>query len=301
MTIKVSYMIASHNRKEELLKTVQSCYEQDYPEKEIHVVDDGSTDGSYDSIRERFSEVIITRNATAQGSVTSRNQIFKRVTGEILFGFDDDSRFIDRGSTKRVVERFMREPDLGLLDFQDIGPECPERIPDNSSARLGGEYYISSFGAGRFAIRRESLVAAGLYPEFFWHAYEESDLAIRIWECGYRCLRWNDILIWHEFSGLNRNEERTHYYHARNELLSVWMRAPLLYVVPLSLWRMFSQFRYSQRRGWRTVEFCVWRDAVKMMNLALKHRQPVKAATLRQSLKLGRKRISNASLLLQSK
>jgi GT2 family glycosyltransferase len=177
---------------------------------------------------------------------------------------------------------------LGLLDFQDIGPEFPERIPDDSSARLYGEQHVSSFGAGRFAIRRESLEAAGLYPEFFWHAYEEPDLAIRIWDCGYRCLRWNDVLIWHEFSSLNRNEERTHYFHARNELLSVWMRAPILYIVPLSLWRMLSQFRYSQRRGWRTVEFRVWRDALKMLRLALQHRAPVKASTLRKCLRLSR-------------
>lgn len=287
--MKVSYMIASHNRRVELLKTVQSCYEQHYPDKEIHVVDDGSTDGSFEAVREGFPEVIITRNESAQGSITSRNQIFKRVKGDILFGFDDDSRFIDKDSTKRAVERFMIEPDLGLLDFQDIGPEFPERIPDNSSSRLSGEYHVSSFGSGRFAVRREVLEIAGYHPSFFWHMYEEPDLALRIWDSGYRCLRWNDILIWHEFSSLNRNKERTHYFHARNELLSVWMRAPALYVLPLSLWRMFSQFRNSQRRGWRTVEFRVWRDALKMMRLALQHRAPVKSSTLRKCLWMSRR------------
>jgi GT2 family glycosyltransferase len=289
---KVSYMIASHNRRDELLKTVQSCREQDYADKEIHVVDDGSSDGSYDAIQTHFPEVILTRNETARGSVVSRNQIFERVTGDILIGFDDDSRFIDRASTRKVVERFLQEPDLGLLDFQDIGPEFPERIPADSPARLSGEYDVSGFGAGRFALRRQVLEATKYYPPFFWHAYEEPDLAIRIWDCGYRCLRWNDILVWHEFSWLNRNEERTHYYHARNELLSVWMRAPAPYVIPLSLWRMFSQFRYSQRRGWRTVDFRVWRDTTKMLPLALKHRQPVKSSTLRHWLLLSRRRIA---------
>lgn len=286
--MKVSYMIASHNRRDELIKTVQSCYEQEYPDKEIHVVDDGSSDGSYEAIQARFPEVILTRNETARGSVVSRNQIFERVTGDILIGFDDDSRFIDRASTRKVVERFSQEPDLGLLDFQDIGPEFPERISADSPDRMSGEWHVPSYACSRYAIRRNVLEATELYPPFFWHAYEEPDLAIRIWDHGYRCLRWNDILVWHEFSSLNRNEERTHYYHARNELLSVWMRAPVPYVIPLSLWRMFSQFRYSQRRGWRTVDFRVWRDAAKMLRLALKHRKPVKAATLRQCLLLSR-------------
>lgn len=287
--MKVSYMIASHNRKEELLKTIQSCYEQDYSNKEIHVVDDGSADGSYEAVTTLFPGVVLTRNESAQGSVASRNQIFERVTGDILIGFDDDSRFISRDSTGKVVERFIQEPDLGLLDFQDIGPEFPERIPDDSPARMRGECMIPSFGSGRFAVRRTVLEKTGHHPPFFWHMYEEPDLALRIWDCGYRCVRWNDVLVWHQFSGLNRNEERTHYYHARNELLSVWMRAPAIYVVPLSLWRMFSQFCNSQRRGWRTVEFRVWRDAARMLRLALKHRRPVKAATLRRCLLLSRR------------
>jgi GT2 family glycosyltransferase len=286
--MKVSYMIASHNRREELLKTIQSCCEQDYPDKEIHVVDDGSADGSYDAVAGRYPEVILTRNESAQGSVRSRNQIFERVTGDILIGFDDDSRFISRDSTARVVERFVREPDLGLLDFQDIGPEFPERIPDDSPARMRGEYPIPSFGSGRFAVRRAVLEKTGHHPPFFWHMYEEPDFALRVWDCGYRCVRWNDILVWHQFSGLNRNEERTHYFHARNELLSVWMRAPVIYVVPLSLWRMFRQFCNSQRRGWRSVEFRVWRDAARMMAQALEHRRPVKASTLRECLLLSR-------------
>lgn len=287
--MRVSYMIASHNRREELLKTVQSCYGQDYPDKEVHVVDDGSGDGSYDAVRDRFPGVILTRNPSARGSVVSRNQIFERVTGDVLIGFDDDSRFIHRDSTTKVVERFTREPDLGLLDFQDIGPEFPGRIPAASPDRLRGEYPVPSYGAGRFAVRRAVLAATGLYPPFFWHAYEEPDLAIRIWDCGYRCLRWNDIVVWHEFSALNRNEERTHYQHARNEILSVFMRAPAGYVIPLCLWRMFSQFRYSQGRGWRTVELRVWRDAARMLGQALKHRRPVRAATLRQWLLLSRR------------
>jgi GT2 family glycosyltransferase len=290
-------MVASHNRRDELLKTVQSCREQDYPDKEIHVVDDGSRDGSYEAVRSRFPEVILTRNESPRGSVSSRNQIFERVTGDILIGFDDDSRFIDPGSTKRVVERFEREPELGLLDFQDIGPEYPERIPEDSPARMSGEYYVSSFGSGRFAIRRSVLELTGHHPPFFWHMYEEPDLAMRIWDCGYRCLRWNDILVWHEFSGLNRNEERTHFLHARNELLSVWMRAPLGYLVPLSLWRMYSQFSYSQRRGWRTAELRVWLHAARMLGLALKHRRPIKTATLRQCLGLGRRRVSDPAEL----
>jgi len=289
----VSYMIATRNRREELLKTLAACREQEYPDKEVHVVDDGSSDGTFQAVQSHFPEVIVTRNECSIGSVASRNQILARVTGDVLIGFDDDSRFINCGATASVVERFRREPDLGVLVFQDIGPEYPARIPENSPARFHGERHVSSFAASRYAIRRAVVQKTGQFAHFFWHAYEEPDLAIRVWDSGYRCLEWYEILVWHEFSTLNRNERRTHYFHARNELLSCLMRTPLPLIVPLVAWRMFSQLRYSFGRGWWTVELKVWWDALRMIPLAVKHRRPVAMETLRRCLLLNRRKVAD--------
>jgi glycosyltransferase involved in cell wall biosynthesis len=49
--MKVSYLITSRNRREELLETLASCRQQTYPDKEVHVVDDGSTDGTFVAVR----------------------------------------------------------------------------------------------------------------------------------------------------------------------------------------------------------------------------------------------------------
>lgn len=288
----VSYMIATKNRKDELLKTLESCFAQDYPHKEVHVVDDGSTDGTSEMVRARFPETVLTRNDTSLGSIASRNQIFARAKGDVLIGFDDDSRFMSQDATNRVAERFARESDLGLLEFQDIGPEYPQRIQPGPG-RLQGERHTASFGAGRYAIRRAVLEKAGDFVPFFWHAYEEPDLAIRVWDAGFRCLQWNEILVWHEFSAVNRNERRTHFFHARNELLSNWMRTPWSYVLPLTCWRMFSQWRYSFRRGWWTVEPSVWWAALRMLPLALRNRRPVRSESFRRCLALNRKTISD--------
>jgi GT2 family glycosyltransferase len=215
------------------------------------------------------------------------------VTGDVLVGFDDDSWFMEPDSTSRVVERFNREPDLGLIEFQDIGPEYPGRIDANGPGRLRGERHVSSFGAGRYAVRRKAIEDAGVFPEFFWHAYEEPDLAVRIWDRGYRCLAWYDVVVWHEYSGVNRNERRTHYFHARNELLSCLMRVPSPYVIPLAMWRMASQARYSLSRGWGTVELEVWRDAARLAPRAIRERRPVSSETLRRCLLLNRRRVAD--------
>jgi GT2 family glycosyltransferase len=283
-------MIATRNRRDELVKTLESCCTQDYPLKETHVVDDCSTDGTFEEVRARFPEVAITRNERPLGSVESRNLIFDRVHGDVLVGFDDDSRFMERDATRRVVDRLAQEPDLGLLTFQDIGPEHPDRLPGGQGL-LVGEWHTPSYGAGRFAMKRAALRAAGKYPSFFWHAYEEPDLALRVWDAGYRCLQWNDILVWHEFSGLNRNERRTHSLHARNEQLSNWMRTPWPYVLPLTAWRAAAQLRYSIKRGWWTAEPQVWWASLRLAPTAWRHRKAVKVETFRRCLRLSRLRI----------
>ncbi len=285
-------MIASRNRRDELLKTLASCRDQDYPDKEIHVVDDGSTDGTVEAVARKFPEVVLTRNEQTLGSVESRNAMFRRVQGDILIGFDDDSRFQARGSTRRVVERFKREPDLGLLDFQDIGPEHPERIPADSPFRLQGERIVQSFGAGRYALRRAVLERTGLFPSFFWHSYEEPDLALRIWDAGFRCVGWPEIIVWHEFSGLNRNELRTHLLHARNEILSTLMRAPWPMVPVLIAWKGLRQVQYGLKRGWGFKEWQAWRQAATLAPEALKSRAPVRAKTLLRSLLMNRAEVA---------
>ena len=59
-----------------------------------------------------------------------------------------------------------------------------------------------------------------------------------MWDDGYRVVQWNEIIVYHEFSSLNRNERRVHQRHARNEATSVAMRYPGPWV--LRSWRSSS-------------------------------------------------------------
>src|SRR5947209_5939111 len=118
-------MIATRNRVAELEKTLDSCLHQRGVSLEILVVDDASTDGTFERVRARFPEVNIQRREINRGSVAARNDIVRRARGKYIIGLDDDSRFVDPDSARRVVERMDAEPDLGILSFQPVGPEYP--------------------------------------------------------------------------------------------------------------------------------------------------------------------------------
>jgi GT2 family glycosyltransferase len=287
----VTFMIATRNRFAELGKTLAACVAQDWPAVEILVVDDASTDGTFEQVRRRFPQVNIVRREQNQGSIAARNDILSRAKGKYIIGLDDDSRFIDVDACRRVVERMEGEPDLGILSFQAIGPENPERM--TAAGRLHGEWHCSSFAACGVAIRRSMLEKTGLFPDFFFHAYEEADLCIRAWDAGFRVLQWNEIVVYHEFSGLNRNEPRTHRRHARNEACSAWMRCPWHLVLPMTLARLAGQARYAASRGWLLREPRIWAEFLWRLPRCLFHRRPVSTKAVKISLAVNRIKVSN--------
>jgi GT2 family glycosyltransferase len=287
----VSFMITTRNRVDELVKTLESCRNQDWPGKEILVVDDASTDGTHRTVSERFPEVEVVRFERNRGSIAARNHILQRAKGDYIIALDDDSRFVESSACRRIVSRMEAEPDIGILSFQAIGPEFPERT--NETGRLHGEWHCSSFADCGAAIRRRMLQRTGLFPEFFFHMYEEPDLAIRAWDAGCRVLQWNDILVYHEFSGVNRKEQRSHRRHARNEACSVLMRYPWHLVLPAAMARLAGQFRYAWRRGWVLGEPRMWLETLAFVPTALRHRRPVKSATVKICLGVNRFRTAD--------
>jgi GT2 family glycosyltransferase len=287
----VTFMIATRNRVSELEKTLASCFEQDWPALEVIVVDDASTDGTSELVRTKFPRVELIRHEKNRGSIASRNTIIRRAKGEYIIGLDDDSRFIEPDGCRRVVERLEAEPDLGIISLQAIGPENPASLtPDG---RLSGEWHCSSFAACAVALRRSLLETTGPLEELFYHSYEEPDLCLRAWDAGYRVLQWNDVIVYHEFSGLNRNEARNHRRHSRNEACAALLRAPWHLAVPLAAGRLFRQFRYAVRRGWGWQEPKMWAETLLYVPAALRRRRPVSARALKIALAVNRWRVDD--------
>ncbi len=326
---RITFMIATRNRVGELVKTLESCLAQRGPAREILVVDDCSTDATYETVRERFPDVDIVRNAVNKGSIASRNDILRRARGDYIVALDDDSRFVDVDACERIVRRMDAEPDLGIIACQVIGPENAgtlvgwERVGEGgwrrteqgdlrSAAVVGSgdptttrgternefrstlaEWHCSSFVACGAVIRGGMLKETGLLCELFYHTYDEPDLAIRAWDAGYRMVQWNEIVVYHEFSGLNRNEQRNHRQQARNEACSVVMRYPWWLVVPGVVGKLAGQARYAWRRGWGWAwrEPRVWGEFGWRLPRALAERKAVKAETVGLVCALNRGRV----------
>jgi glycosyltransferase involved in cell wall biosynthesis len=94
MRPRISVIITAHNEGKELVKTIRSVHEQTASLHEVIVVDDGSTDGSCQSIADQGAVVI--RHEDRVGVAFSRNHGCSIAQGEVL-GFLDGHQRLSPG------------------------------------------------------------------------------------------------------------------------------------------------------------------------------------------------------------
>lgn len=108
----VSIIIPNYNNAEFLNSSVTSALSQDYPNIEVIVVDDGSTDDSVMILKEFGSKIRFLRQPNA-GAAAARNLGIRNASGEYLAFLDSD----DVWRTSKITTQMMKvnASDYGLV------------------------------------------------------------------------------------------------------------------------------------------------------------------------------------------
>ncbi len=113
----VSVLLTNHNYGQYVGAAIQSVLDQDYPNKEIIIVDDASNDGSLAVIRafESFPGVRVIARAGREGSghATALNIAFAAAGGDVICFLDADDVYC-REKVSRVVATFRDRPAAGF-------------------------------------------------------------------------------------------------------------------------------------------------------------------------------------------
>ena len=116
MAPRASVLIPCFNYEQYVGEALHSALSQDWPELEVVVCDDGSTDGSWERIEKAAgddSRLKAVRQGN-RGLSSALDRAFAESTGEIIFFLDADDAFLP-GKIQRVMKVFSDEPEIGLV------------------------------------------------------------------------------------------------------------------------------------------------------------------------------------------
>src|SRR4051812_31096970 len=107
-----SIVIVTRNRKETAMRAVRSALTQE-GDVEVLVIDDGSTDGTAEFIRQQCPAVGVHRYEKHEGYIVQRTRGGQLARGEFLVSIDDDAEFTDPRVVADAVDMFDADPRIG--------------------------------------------------------------------------------------------------------------------------------------------------------------------------------------------
>lgn len=247
--MKVSVIIVTYNRKEELIECLMSILKQTYIPDEIIVIDNNSTDGTENIFKLKFTHTFIKyfKLDKNHGVAGGRNIGIKKASGDILVFIDDDAEIEPIDAIERIRKKFEYDQLVGILAFRIVNyysktiqreefPHVDKSI--NPNLEFETTYFI---GAGH-AIRKNVFENCGFYPEYYFYGMEELDLSFRVLDKGYKIVYFPKVKIIHKKSPKGRllNKEVWSYIF-RNRIIISYRYLPLLnFIVSTIIWFLFT-------------------------------------------------------------
>ncbi len=130
--IDLTISVVSYDAKELLKNCLSSIYQYTRGIKfEVILVDNGSTDGSIEMLKEEFPQVKLIENRENLGFARANNQAIKKSKGKYLLLFNPDTIF--RAISPDKMIKFMDDhPDIGILGCRILNADGTIQ-PSNSS------------------------------------------------------------------------------------------------------------------------------------------------------------------------
>jgi len=226
-------VVVSYNVRDLLAACLQSVYRRQLRHRfDVWVVDNASSDGSVEMVRQRFPQAQLIANAENAGFAAGNNQAIRASKGRYVLILNPDTEILS-GSLDRMVDYLDEHQDAGLLGvrlqyadgsfqhscfrfpglaqaFLDLWPLHPRLLDSPVNGRYPRRAYEHEMDVdvclgACFMLRR----ATGLeFDESYFMYVEEIDLCWRLKQAGWKIRYLPELTVLHHAAASTRQRSK---------------------------------------------------------------------------------------------
>lgn len=256
----VSIIVLNWNGKGFLKDCLTSLKKITYPKIEVIIVDNNSTDGSQEFIKNNFPHFRLIENKKNYGFAKGNNIGWKASRGEYILFLNNDT-VVTADFLEPLLSDFKKNPQIGCLQPQ-IRVLKEKHLIDSAGSFLTFTGFLYHYGFRKkcdlekynkrreifsakgacILIPRKVLQKVGVFDEDFFIFFEETDLCFRIWLAGYTVVYEPKSVIYH-FVGGDTTASDSYKYERRMYLIFKNMNCSYLKNFgTLNFFQIFSVF-----------------------------------------------------------
>jgi O-antigen biosynthesis protein len=211
---KISVIVCTFNGSRTLSQCLESLLRLEYPNYEVIVVNDGSTDATGKIAQNYGFRVITTEN---QGLASARNTGLRAATGEMVAYIDDDA-YPDTHWLRYLANTFMNTKHVGIggpnIAPPGDGPiaECVAHSPGNPVHILLSDTEAEHIPGCNMAFRKAALETIDGFDPQFRIAGDDVDVCWRLQQKGWTLGYSPGAMVWHH----RRNSIRAYWKQQHN-------------------------------------------------------------------------------------
>ena len=301
MSAAVSVVIPTWNGRALLDVALESLERQSLAPLEVIVVDNGSTDGTIEHLRERWPRVEVLALPANVGFAAGVNRGLERARGEFIALINNDIELHsdclrelaaglehDRGAAS-AASKMLRFDARSVIDatgdtLRWSGIALQRGQGELDAGQFDRPECVFSACAGAALYRRTAFEEVGMFDEAFFAYLEDVDWGFRAQLAGHGCAYVPTAIAYHVGSATTRRDDKPDpFFYGLPRRNSVWMvlknypASALLRYAPLLLLNHARLVYAAIREGMARAYWTAVRDAVRGLPRVLRERRTIQA------------------------
>jgi N-acetylglucosaminyl-diphospho-decaprenol L-rhamnosyltransferase len=244
---RVSAVVVSHNTRTELLRCLAALHASSAPPLETIVVDNASSDGTPDAVREAFPQVVVVASPANLGFSRANNLAIARARGPYVLVVNPDAE-LRPSALEALLLRLDSRPDVALVGPRTVSPDGTVQVSFGPDLQLVSEWRqrrlvrgvkrrdpgaLRRAGVGAsvehepdwvsgscFLARRQVLLDIGAFDERYFLYEEDADLCLRLRQAGHKVLFTpSGEVVHHLGASMDRARELARFEYHRSHLI----------------------------------------------------------------------------------